>query len=483
MYQARPDRNRFVRIIEENISEKFRPDFEVVGRRLAADRGYSYDYQSLMHYSKYAFTRNGEPTIQVIGPGRRLKLRIGQRRGLSTIDISQLRDMYKCNLKTDIKETVCHKGWVKHYTSCYKFVASPPAQFEAAHRACKREKANLLVIQSSREQRFIDKVLNKNYTSVYKWRTAGRKVNGTMVWYLGEKSMKNITKYENWARGHPGSRTSLVLARDQRTEKVTWMGEMEGDSRAPYYYRHPYICEKPARRKCVELRYRDGRDYRGHMDHTRDGYTCQRWTENYPHDHPLVNVSRAAAARMREAARVPSSSSTSSNNSRAANRVSSDGLGSHNKCRNPSGLRRNRPWCYTSKRRHEWGYCDISVCASSIRPRTRSGQTNQRQRGGSGQRRGTPRAGTPRTGNRSRRRGSSREGHTRRGGTSRRQGLTRQPGSRRSRGSQGRAKQEAPRQGTLRGSPSRKGTPRQGARKRDIPKRGNTKTSYTNMKT
>ena len=43
--------------------------------------------------------------LKVIGTGRRLKLRIGQRRGLSTIDISQLRDMYKCNQRQDRQET------------------------------------------------------------------------------------------------------------------------------------------------------------------------------------------------------------------------------------------------------------------------------------------------------------------------------------------------------------------------------------------
>ncbi|RUS70743.1 hypothetical protein EGW08_021488, partial [Elysia chlorotica] len=174
--QARPDRDRYVQILKDNISKRFWPEFEAVSRRLVTDRGYPYDYESVVHYGKNAFTRNGEPTIKIIGVGERLNLRIGQDRGLSTIDTAQLRDMYKCNQKQDIKESVCHKGWIKYLTSCYKFVTSHPAQFDAAHQACQKENANLVMIESRREQKFINKVLTEKFPNVTRWRTAGRKV-------------------------------------------------------------------------------------------------------------------------------------------------------------------------------------------------------------------------------------------------------------------------------------------------------------------
>ena len=38
---------------------------------------------------------------QVIGIGKKLKMKIGQRDALSNLDIAQLREMYKCNDKVD----------------------------------------------------------------------------------------------------------------------------------------------------------------------------------------------------------------------------------------------------------------------------------------------------------------------------------------------------------------------------------------------
>ncbi|ESO89294.1 hypothetical protein LOTGIDRAFT_59723, partial [Lottia gigantea] len=80
----------------------------------------------------------------------------------------------------------------------------------------------------------------------------------------------------------------------------------------------------------------DGRDYRGSLDHTMEGATCQKWSSQYPHKH----------------------------NSKPGrtDKDDKDGLGDHNYCRNPSGQRRKRPWCYTAKRGVKWQYCDVSVC-------------------------------------------------------------------------------------------------------------------------
>ena len=41
----------------------------------------------------------------MIGIGKKLKMKIGQRDMLSNLDIAQLRDMYKCNDKEDEKVT------------------------------------------------------------------------------------------------------------------------------------------------------------------------------------------------------------------------------------------------------------------------------------------------------------------------------------------------------------------------------------------
>ncbi|XP_072182245.1 uncharacterized protein [Diadema setosum] len=70
------------------------------------------------------------------------------------------------------------------------------------------------------------------------------------------------------------------------------------------------------------------RDYRGLVNVTRNGRTCQRWTLQAPHQHS------------RTPANYPNA-----------------GLGDHNYCRNPDNM--NTAWCYTTNRNRRWEYCDI----------------------------------------------------------------------------------------------------------------------------
>ncbi len=51
-----------------------------------------YDYNSVMHYSKTAFSSNGLPTIITKDPN----VWIGQRNALSAIDIEEIRRYYNC---------------------------------------------------------------------------------------------------------------------------------------------------------------------------------------------------------------------------------------------------------------------------------------------------------------------------------------------------------------------------------------------------
>src|SRR6218665_1519089 len=73
-----------------------------------------------------------------------------------------------------------------------------------------------------------------------------------------------------------------------------------------------------------------GRDYRGRLFYTSEGVTCQRWSKQYPHNH-TIGLNRE------------------------------EGIGDHNYCRNPYGMRR-RPWCYTLLKDVLWQYCDIYIC-------------------------------------------------------------------------------------------------------------------------
>lgn len=86
--QSRADRDHFIQIVWENIEENHRYNFE---QHLSNGKDYGgYDYESIMHYSSYAFSKNGEKTIIPLVEG----VKIGQRLGLSEKDIAVINAMY-----------------------------------------------------------------------------------------------------------------------------------------------------------------------------------------------------------------------------------------------------------------------------------------------------------------------------------------------------------------------------------------------------
>ncbi|XP_063954844.1 deleted in malignant brain tumors 1 protein-like isoform X2 [Lytechinus pictus] len=71
-------------------------------------------------------------------------------------------------------------------------------------------------------------------------------------------------------------------------------------------------------------------DYRGTINTTRSGYTCQAWTSQYPHEHR----------------RTPSD-------------YPDTGIGEHNYCRNPDAS--DMAWCYTTDPDMRWEYCNLGI--------------------------------------------------------------------------------------------------------------------------
>jgi Astacin (Peptidase family M12A) len=103
--QSRCDRDRYVQILWDNIKQSSRGNFQrhcSTGTTFTAthpddvthpdgtDYGY-YDEGSIMHYGRYAESQNGQPTI-VSKFG--MEALMGQRNGLSTMDVSTLAFMY-----------------------------------------------------------------------------------------------------------------------------------------------------------------------------------------------------------------------------------------------------------------------------------------------------------------------------------------------------------------------------------------------------
>lgn len=87
--QSREDRDRFVKINWQNIEAGKEHNFnQHIGD--GDDIG-AYDYRSIMHYPTWAFSKNGQPTIETIPAGTS----IGQRSELSAGDIAAIHAMYE----------------------------------------------------------------------------------------------------------------------------------------------------------------------------------------------------------------------------------------------------------------------------------------------------------------------------------------------------------------------------------------------------
>jgi astacin len=92
--QSRSDRDSFVTINFQNITSGREGNFQIAGN--SDDIG-SYNYSSLMHYGRGAFSKNGQDTITVLGSAT-----IGQRSGLSSGDIDTIQHIYYTDLELDL---------------------------------------------------------------------------------------------------------------------------------------------------------------------------------------------------------------------------------------------------------------------------------------------------------------------------------------------------------------------------------------------
>ncbi|XP_034827814.1 hatching enzyme 1.2-like [Maniola hyperantus] len=104
--QSRPERDDFVSIQYGNIKTGAENNFKKADSKRTADYGVSYDYNSVMHYSEYAFSKNTQKTIVP-----KIKdVKLGQREGLSRGDVKKVNNMYNCNKKEPTSTT--SSGWV-----------------------------------------------------------------------------------------------------------------------------------------------------------------------------------------------------------------------------------------------------------------------------------------------------------------------------------------------------------------------------------
>lgn len=108
--QSREDRNNFVRINTPNIDADSLHNFN---QHISDGDDFGpYDYGSIMHYGRLAFSTNGQPTIEPIDNNGNPDptITIGQRSALSPTDIDTINNMY------DIEESIVPlQRWCKNF--------------------------------------------------------------------------------------------------------------------------------------------------------------------------------------------------------------------------------------------------------------------------------------------------------------------------------------------------------------------------------
>ncbi|GAA6217596.1 high choriolytic enzyme 2-like [Lates japonicus] len=88
--QTRSDRDSYIRVYWENIIDGMEYNFYKID---TLNQGTPYDYNSVMQYEKYAFSKNNRPTMVPI-PNSNVSF--GQATQMSRNDIDRLNRLYKC---------------------------------------------------------------------------------------------------------------------------------------------------------------------------------------------------------------------------------------------------------------------------------------------------------------------------------------------------------------------------------------------------
>ncbi|XP_048463253.1 astacin-like metalloendopeptidase [Rhincodon typus] len=89
---SRSDRDEYLKIMWENVPKGREHNFNLLKTN---NLGTVYDYGSIMHYGRYAFSKNKNPTMVPIPDPN---VEIGQARGLSTKDVIKINKLYSCDI-------------------------------------------------------------------------------------------------------------------------------------------------------------------------------------------------------------------------------------------------------------------------------------------------------------------------------------------------------------------------------------------------
>merc|ERR1719446_1859301 len=100
--QSRTDRDTYVRIALENVQDDREGNFASYSASQITAFGEPYDYQSVMHYGAYDFSKNGQKTIVRLDGS---EAALGNNDGFSQVDINKMNAMYCSDATTTTAAT------------------------------------------------------------------------------------------------------------------------------------------------------------------------------------------------------------------------------------------------------------------------------------------------------------------------------------------------------------------------------------------
>ncbi|XP_075699578.1 embryonic protein UVS.2-like [Rhinoderma darwinii] len=111
---SRSDRDSYVTIMTANIAPENLINFQKYSTN---NLGLEYDYASVMHYARNAFSIS--PALDTIVPKPNPNVPIGQRYGLSLLDVSKINKLYNCNLCANLLNDMTGTFTSANYPSVY----------------------------------------------------------------------------------------------------------------------------------------------------------------------------------------------------------------------------------------------------------------------------------------------------------------------------------------------------------------------------
>ncbi|XP_025998839.1 plasminogen-like isoform X5 [Astatotilapia calliptera] len=161
-------------------------------------------------------------------------------------------------------------------------------------------------------------------------------VNGIGRDYRGTKSRTNSGKIcQRWDSSYPHRPNFMPQSNPLADLDSNFCRNPDGDSNGPWCYttdantRWEHCNVPSCSEECMVC---NGENYRGKISTTENGFTCQRWDSQKPHNHGY-NPSTLPLKYLEE-----------------------------NYCRNPDGD--PRPWCFTTSSSKRWDFCSIPRCTT-----------------------------------------------------------------------------------------------------------------------